>query len=60
MPDVPELDIPDKAIDAADTVYGGQLPRDGLRQLLLRAAPFVVAAALRRLADELDPQAGAA
>lgn len=48
-----ELEISDAAVDAAD-IFSGQVLDGDLREQLDRAAPLIVAAELRCLADELD------
>jgi hypothetical protein len=35
-------EIPDEAIDAADHIYGGQIPDNGLRQIIGEALPFIL------------------
>lgn len=61
-------DIPDEALDAADRIYGGQIPFSGLRQILDAALPFILPGeiadaekrgavkALRQLAEQYDDE----
>lgn len=48
-----KLETPDVAVAAAD-IFSGQILHRDIREQLGRAAPLIIAAELRRLADELD------